>query len=73
MDIEQQSHLYLLLGEIKATQTAILAKMDEHSAERKVLSDRVSRLETRINRAAGALAVLIFIFQYGWNYFVGKA
>lgn len=65
--------LYLMLGELKATQELILKKLDEQNIERKELSDRVSRLETRINRAAGAITVLIFAFQLGWNYLTGKS
>ena len=71
--VEAEQQLYLLLGEIKATQTLILKKLDEHALERKELSDRVAKLEKRINYAAGALGVLLGVFQFGWNYFMGKA
>jgi hypothetical protein len=71
--MEREQQLYLMLGEIKATQSLILNKLDEQNIERKELAERVSRLETRINRAAGALAVLLVFIQAGWNYITGKA
>lgn len=73
MSVDTEQQLYLMLGEIKATQSLILKKLDEHSLERKEISERVSKLETRINRAAGGLAVLLVIGQMAWNWITGKS
>jgi len=70
--VEAEQQLYLLLGEIKATQALILKKLDEHAAERKELTERVSQVESKINWAAGTLGAIIFVFQAGWAYFTRK-
>lgn len=67
---EQQ--LYLLLGEIKATQALILKKLDEHAQERKELTERVAQVESKINKAAGIFAAVVFGFNALWAYLTRK-
>lgn len=65
MQVTDDRQLYLMLGEIKAQ----LAEMKE--TQRKT-EERTSRMEKKINFAAGAVALFIFLFQATWAYLSRK-
>jgi mannose/fructose-specific phosphotransferase system component IIA len=54
---EQENHLYLMVGEIKATNVLILRTLQDHYEERKELAKKVEELNTKVNRAAGVLTL----------------
>lgn len=61
------------LGRIEAQNVLILEQLKEHKEERKALSEKVEKIEKKINYAAGAIAVFSFIFSFlltpllGWH------
>jgi hypothetical protein len=69
MTPDQENQLFLMIGEIKATQTLILDKLAEHIEDDKILAQDVKELNTKVNKAAAVLTlVTIFItavFQSG--------
>jgi ABC-type transporter Mla maintaining outer membrane lipid asymmetry permease subunit MlaE len=57
MDQDQQSQLYLMIGEIKATNSLILKTLQDHYEERKALAAKVEELNSKVNRAAAILTL----------------
>jgi hypothetical protein len=72
-----ESDIHMLLGELKAKVDLILDRQEEHNEKTDKLEDRVQRVESRINRAAGVVAAVVMIvtlsFDHVINYFTGKA
>lgn len=62
MTQEQQNQLFLMMGEIRATQTLILEKLAEHIEDDKILAQDVKYLSAKVNKAAAILSLAsIFI------------
>jgi hypothetical protein len=66
---EQENQLFLMIGEIKAMQAALLDKFEQHIEDDKILAQDVKELNMKVNKAAAVLTlVTIFItavFQSG--------
>lgn len=71
----EDKQLYIMLGEIKANQETQLNVLQDIKEEQRRTDKRVSWMETKINYAAGAVALAVFTFQAIWTYFTrtGKA
>jgi ABC-type transporter Mla maintaining outer membrane lipid asymmetry permease subunit MlaE len=52
-----QQELYIMIGEIRATNNLILQTLQEHAAERKALSEEVKELNAKVNKAAAVLTL----------------
>lgn len=57
MTPEQQNQLFLMIGEIRATQTLILDKFEQHIEDDKILAQDVKELNAKVNRAAAVLTL----------------
>ncbi len=69
---EQENHLYLMVGEIKATNSLILKTLQDHYEERKALAAKVEELNTKVNRAAGVLTLATIFVGALFNQFLRK-
>ncbi len=54
--------LFCILGRIQATQEAILKSLDENKEAHEHMESRISKLEARMNYAAGAVLVGSVVF-----------
>lgn len=63
--VVEDKQLYILLGEIKATQEQQQKTVND-------MAKRVERMESRINYAIGIVTAIIFFFQAGWTLFTRK-
>lgn len=74
--VHADKNLYLLLGEIKAKLEGIektTREADRVREEQRVRTDeRITRMEKKINYAAGAVAFSVFLFQAIWAYITKK-
>lgn len=72
-----QEDLHVALTRIQVAQETILEKLEESKVQRDALAARVFAIESKINMAAGAIAVLTagftFFFQYVMQKFRGGA
>lgn len=72
MQVVMDKELYLLLGEIKAKLEEI-KENDRKRTEKEVrIDERMSRMEKKINYAAGAIAGSVFLFQIAWAWLTKK-
>ena len=73
---QEQINLYVALGKIQAAQELILDGLKTHFEDDKknfqAIADRISRIETKINYAAGIAVAVVSVFSFFWTYLINR-
>lgn len=67
-----EDNLLYMLGEINAKVERVLHAVDKQDAAHKEIEQRVHKIETRINRAAGVFTVVISLIAFAGQWIMKK-
>ena len=74
--MDRDEEIYHMLGKILANQENFSAVLEEHFHDDKIqfgqIRKRMTSMESKINYAAGAVAVIGTIIAVGWNLVAAK-
>ena len=62
----------MMIGELKATQNLLLIALQDSKAKASQLEKQIAEINNKINKAAGAIAIVTLVFSTLVQFVVGK-